>query len=63
MGGGHGSGQLGPHHFGLGRAKTAQVRVQWPDGEWGPWLPVAADTRVVVERGTGEAVAWEPPGD
>ena len=38
IGGGHGGGQLGWTHVGLGSADEAQVRVQWPDGEIGPWL-------------------------
>ncbi len=50
IGGGHGSGQLGPHHFGLGQAKKVQVRVQWPDGERGPWQLVSADAQVLIRR-------------
>ena len=42
VGGGHIGGQLGPAHFGLGPATQASVRVTWPDGEVGPWLPVTA---------------------
>ena len=38
IGGGHVGGQLGWIHVGLGSATGAQVRVQWPDGETGPWL-------------------------
>ena len=36
VGGGHGGGQLGWTHLGLGDAATAEVRVIWPDGEVGP---------------------------
>jgi hypothetical protein len=61
VGGGHASGQLGWIHFGLGDAERAEVRVQWPDGETGPWLPVAADARVVVERGATAVTAWSVP--
>jgi hypothetical protein len=50
VGGGHASGELGPIHFGLGRAMTAQVRVTWPDGEVGPWQNVGANQRLLVER-------------
>ncbi|MEM9580749.1 MAG: CRTAC1 family protein [Pseudomonadota bacterium] len=32
IGGGHAGGQLLPRHFGLGTAKHAEVRVEWPDG-------------------------------
>ena len=38
VGGGHGGGQLGWTHVGLGQADQAEVRVTWPDGEVGPWL-------------------------
>jgi hypothetical protein len=61
IGGGHAGGQLGWIHFGLGRAESAQVRVQWPDGEWGPWLDVAADGFAIVEREPGVARPWQPP--
>jgi hypothetical protein len=63
IGGGHTGGQLGPAHFGLGSATDASVRVTWPDGEVGPWLPVTAGQELVVERGAGEAVPWQPAGD
>jgi len=61
VGGGHGGGQLGWVQFGLGSADRAEVRVQWPDGETGPWLPVAADSRSVVERGAKAVTPWSPP--
>ena len=61
VGGGHAGGQLGWIHFGLGSADTAQVRVQWPDGEQGPWQDVAANQFVVVERGASEARPWPRP--
>ena len=32
VGGGHGGGQAGPLHFGLGTAEQAMVTVTWPDG-------------------------------
>ena len=57
VGGGHVSGQLGPTHFGLGEAEGAEVRVTWPDGEVGAWMPVAADQRIRIERGREQALA------
>ncbi len=51
VGGGHISGTLAPMHVGLGPATQVDVRVQWPDGETGPWLPAAADQAIVIERG------------
>ncbi len=62
IGGGHIGGQLGWTHVGLGTATQARVRVTWPDGETGPWLTVAANQLLDVERGAGEARPWTPPG-
>ena len=61
VGGGHAGGQLGPTHFGLGAADAAEVRVTWPDGETGPWIPVTADQYVTVDRETGEVTPWRLP--
>ncbi len=61
VGGGHVGGQLGWVHFGLGPAKDAQVRVQWPDGEMGPWLHLAANQFTLIERGATEGSPWQPP--
>lgn len=63
IGGGHGGGQLGWIHFGLGSANAAQVRVQWPGGEVGPWLDVTADQFEVIERGAATVRPWLPPND
>ena len=62
IGGGHAGGQLGWLHTGLGDARAAEVRVRWPDGEFGPWIPVEADRFVTVERGASTATRWEPAG-
>jgi enediyne biosynthesis protein E4 len=61
IGGGHEGGQLGWIHFGLGLAGDVQVRVQWPDGEVGPWLPASANQHLDVERGATKARPWLPP--
>ncbi len=53
VGGGHGSGQLGPLHAGLGPAEHARIRVTWPDGTQGGWVETDADRLVVIERGAG----------
>ncbi len=42
-GGGHASGQSGPHHFGLGAETKPQVRVIWPDGKTDDWQVLSAD--------------------
>ena len=59
VGGGHASGQLGWLHLGLGEADDAEVRVQWPDGETGPWMTVQADEFATIERGGAtEPTPW-----
>ena len=50
VGGGHGGGELGPVHFGLGDREEARVRVTWPDGEQGDWQTVPANGIVTIER-------------
>nr|WP_170537860.1 CRTAC1 family protein [Ruegeria arenilitoris] len=37
IGGGHASGMAGPQHFGLGDAKTVDIRVVWPGGDRSDW--------------------------
>ncbi len=60
IGGGHAGGQLGWSHFGLGSEDSARVRVQWPDGERGPWMTVEANQFVDITRGGDEPVPWAP---
>lgn len=55
VGGGHVSGNLGPVHFGLAAASSAEVRVTWPDGDVGPWMRVEADRFVRIVRGATAA--------
>ncbi len=60
VGGGHAGGKLGGIHVGLGDADEAEVRVQWPDGEVGPWMTVDAGQFVEIDRGSDAAVPWQP---
>jgi hypothetical protein len=53
VGGGHASGHLGDLHFGLGTAESVKLRVLWPHGDWGPWLPLAADHAYVIDKSQG----------
>ena len=62
IGGGHAGGQLGWTHIGLGAADGAEVRVEWPDGEVGPWMPLPADAFSIIERGATEVRPWTPAG-
>ena len=59
VGGGHAGGQTGWHHFGLGEAGTAEVRVIWPDGVAGDWQKVAADGFYTLTPGAAPQ-AWAP---
>ncbi len=54
VGGGHVSGQLGWLHEGLGGAREVELRVQWPDGETGPWVRFDANQFVTIERDGAE---------
>jgi len=60
IGGGHLGGQLGWIHVGLGATASADVRVQWPDGEVGAWLPATANQFLDLERGASSVRAWTP---
>lgn len=60
VGGGHASGHLGWTHVGLGTATGAELRVRWPDGETGDWMPVDADRFLVVERDQATPREWRP---
>ncbi|MGB7432260.1 MAG: CRTAC1 family protein [Ahrensia sp.] len=59
-GGGHASGKAGFVHVGLGVAERAQIRVQWPDGEWSAPYRVFANQFVVIKRGNEQARYWLP---
>ena len=60
VGGGHAGGQLGWIHFGLGDSGSAEIRIQWPDGETGPWQRVAADSFAVIVRDGSGPRYWVP---
>ncbi len=60
VGGGHAGGQHGWLHFGLARARGAEVRVQWPDGEMGPWLHLEANEFAIIVRGADDVRPWAP---
>jgi hypothetical protein len=60
IGGGHAGGELTWLHFGMGPAAGARVRVTWPGGEVGPWLPITADTFGIVRRGATSIAPWQP---
>lgn len=59
VGGGHGGGQAGPLHFGLGAESEAEVRVIWPDGVASDWVQAAAGKRYSVRRGPTGGLSLE----
>jgi len=58
-GGGHGSGQVGWVHFGLGGATGADARVIWPDRTISDWQAVQADAFYDLARDM-PIKAWLP---
>ena len=60
VGGGDASGHAGWIHVGLGTAERAEIRVQWPDGEWSYPYRVFADQFVVLDRAKAQAEYWYP---
>jgi hypothetical protein len=60
IGGGHAGDQLGWIHFGLGPSDTVEIRVQWPDGDVGPWMKADANQFVTIARGAQEVSVWVP---
>lgn len=63
LGGGHAGGETGWIHLGLGDSAEADIRVQWPDGEVGPWMTLDAGRFWIVERGVPSGVEWAPLQD
>ena len=58
-GGGHASGSIGWLHFGLGDARTAEMRVIWPGGAEGDWMTLSAGSFYVLRPGK-DAEVWVP---
>ncbi len=61
VGGGHGGGQAGYHHFGLGDAAAVAVRVVAPGAAPTDWMAVKRDARVVIELRDGVALLRGDP--
>lgn len=59
VGGGHASGQIGWHHFGLGADQSTEVRVQWPDGTYSAWNTVEANNFYTLTQDQSAKV-WQP---
>lgn len=50
IGGGHASGSLVPHHFGLGDAQKVEIQVTWPDQTKSQWLSFDANQYIKISR-------------
>ncbi|MFY0597794.1 MAG: CRTAC1 family protein [Cognatishimia sp.] len=48
IGGGHAGGHLGAHHFGLGKNKTARIRIVRPDQSASDWIDVTVNQRITL---------------
>ncbi len=60
VGGGHAGGQLGWMHIGLGDAREAELRVQWPDGETSSWVELEVGEFATIARERSVVTRWEP---
>ena len=45
-------------HFGLGDAKSAEIRVTWPDGTVGPWYSLASNQFFVIAQGNEPKIIY-----
>lgn len=60
VGGGHAGGEFGWVHFGVGTAERIEIRVQWPDGQWGPWVRAFTNQFILVDRLSETPLYWYP---
>jgi len=60
IGGGHASGDASWIHFGLGTARTAEVRVTFPGEAPGAWMTVDSDGFYDITRGADSPTKWTP---
>lgn len=60
IGGGHASGSLGLHHFGIGAATQADVRIIWPDGHISDWMAIKANQFATITDKNSAASIWSP---
>ncbi|MEQ1523280.1 MAG: VCBS repeat-containing protein, partial [Aestuariivirga sp.] len=60
VGGGHASGHAGWLHVGLNNSERAEIRVEWPDGDWSHPYRVFANQFVIIDRKKPTADYWYP---
>lgn len=61
VGGGHAGDQAGWIHFGVGTAERLEIRIQWPDGAWGPWVRTFSNQFLLIRRNHDLPLYWMPP--
>ena len=59
-GGGHASGSLGSHHFGMATAKQADIRIIWPDGQTSDWMTMNANQFATINKQDSAVTFWSP---
>ena len=60
VGGGHASGSAGFIHVGLGVAERANIRIQWPDGQWSANYRAFANNFIIIDRQQNLPRYWYP---
>jgi len=60
IGGGHASGSAGFIHVGLGVAERANIRIQWPDGQWSANYRAFANNFLIIDRQQNTPMYWYP---
>lgn len=60
VGGGHASGSAGFIHVGLGVAERANIRIQWPDGQWSANYRAFANNFIIIDRQQNLPLYWYP---
>jgi hypothetical protein len=60
VGGGHASGSAGFIHVGLGVAERANIRIQWPDGQWSANYRAFANNFLIIDRQQSQPMYWYP---
>ena len=60
VGGGHASGSAGFIHVGLGVAERANIRIQWPDGQWSANYRAFANNFLIIDRKQSTPTYWYP---
>lgn len=63
IGGGHASGMMTSHHFGIGDADKAEIRVIWPDATKSDWIELKANQFAAINKTDSAVTLWSPPNE